>query len=153
MNGTAHNGINGTTAGLQRLEAYLRAHGKVILLGLATLLLAGLCYRTASWAMFNVRARSLLTALDQMDRSVPSANATAESRPAAPSQPAPPAPPSEPGSDQWRERLAQLEKRALFGDPPPPAPQPKVEAIFGNSALVNGQWLEVEGKAGDYTIL
>lgn len=153
MNGTVYNGMNGTTAGLQRIEAQLRTHGKIVLFALAALLFAGLCYRAASWAMFNVRARALLIALDQIDRSAPSGSAAAQNRPAAPPRPAPTAPPSSPSSEQWREQLAQLEKRALFGDPLPPAPQPKVEAIFGNSALINGQWLGVEEKAGEYTIL
>jgi hypothetical protein len=58
-----------------------------------------------------------------------------------------------PEDEKKREMFAKLEKRALFGEPRPAPIQPQLEAVLGGSALINGQWLTVGGKMGDWTVV
>jgi len=55
--------------------------------------------------------------------------------------------------EKKKEIYSRLEKRALFGEPRPQVIQPMVEAILGESALVNGQWLKVGGQMGDSKVV
>jgi len=48
----------------------------------------------------------------------------------------------------------QLKTKNLFAPPPPKEhPVKKVSGIFGDEALINGQWVQVDGSVGDAKIL
>jgi len=61
--------------------------------------------------------------------------------------------PASPEEEKKREMFAKLEKRALFGEPRPMPMQPYLEATLGISALVNGQWVKVGERVGEFRVL
>jgi hypothetical protein len=60
---------------------------------------------------------------------------------------------SDPREKGRKEVVAKLERRRLFGEPPPAIHVPRIEAILGDSALIDGQWLARGGKTGDFTLV
>jgi len=151
MNGTINGAINETVQRTQYIPVRLRAQVKLVLLGLMALTLVSLLYLAVSSVIFEIRTRALLASMDLIGKPAPS-NESVKDRGQDPSRPDKAGNPS-PEDAKKKERLAQLEQRALFGEPKPTVPQPRVEAIIGDSALINGQWLARGGKTGDYTVV
>lgn len=54
---------------------------------------------------------------------------------------------------QKRELYAKLERRGLFGEPRPEVRFPQLDAILWGSALINGQWMKVGDRAGEYRVV
>ena len=55
--------------------------------------------------------------------------------------------------DAQKAKFEKLTQRGLFGAKPPPPQQANLEAILGNSALVDGQWVTVGGRVREEKVV
>ena len=152
MNGTINGTMNGTVRQTQLIAASLGNRVRWVLLGLTALTFAIFFYDVASWVIFEIRTRALLATINRMAPPAPLDNPPAENRLQNLSAPDPTGNPSDPEQAKRKEMLARLEQRALFGEPKPTLQRPRVEAILGDAALINGLWLSRGGKTDDYTL-
>jgi len=153
MNGTINGGMNGTVQRTQDVPLWLRDHVNLFLLGLITLTLVSLFYFVGSWVIFEIRTRPLLARANPVGKPAQLNESPGENPGQNPARADKAENPPDPEEAKRKERFAQLEQRALFGEPKPAVQRPRIEAILGNSALINGQWLSAGGKTDDYTVV
>lgn len=128
----------GIAADCKRFLVWVRDNGSLVLLAANVLIAGFLVYCAVSETVFEVRARSLLA------RGEAAASSAGEET----SQPATTAKP-DPWENEKKALLARLESRRLFGEARPVSHFPRIEAILGESALVDGQWLSYGAKVGE----